>query len=112
MKIKFLSILFLISINIQSTEILCSGSGNRGELIEIQINYSEADNQISIENMIYPLQTNNKFSMVWQNTSDGTIFTNYLSKLNGAMQVISDPPGEEPSIRANLLCVDAKKTLF
>ena len=112
MKIKLLTLMALTPFFINATEIICAGQGNQGELIEIELNYFEAKKEVQIDDMLYPIQIDNKFAIAWSNTADGVEFVNILSKINGSLQVIMNDEEGNQNLRASLQCVEAKKALF
>ena len=113
---KQLALIFttLITIPAFALDILCTGQGNQGELIEIQLDLNARANTVTIENNKYQLTVNNDFVYVWQNTLDDLLFTNVLSRINGTMNVIVDSSDDdqEPNIRAILSCKDKADLLF
>lgn len=112
MKIKLLTLMALTPFFINATEIICTGQGNQGELIEIELNYFEAKKEVQIDDMLYPIQIDNKFAIAWSNTADGVEFVNILSKINGSLQVIMKDEEGNQNLRASLQCIEADKTLF
>ena len=112
MKIKLLILIALTPFYINATEIICSGQGNQGELIEIELNYFEAKKEVQIDDMLYPIQIDNKFAIAWSNKVDGVEFVNILSKINGSLQVIMNDEKGNQNLRASLQCIEADKTLF
>ena len=95
-------------------DVLCTGQGNQGELIEIQLDLNARANTVTIEGNKYDLTVNNDFVYVWQNTLDDLLFTNVLCRINGTMNVIVDSSDDDqqPNIRAILACTDKANILF
>lgn len=113
---KYVAIFFttLITIPAFALDVLCTGQGNQGELIEIQLELNARANSVTIEENKYELTVNNDFVYVWQNELDDLLFTNVLSRINGTMNVIVDSSSDEqePTIRAILACKDKANLLF
>ena len=59
-----------------AVDILCTGQGNQGELIEIELDPNARGNTVTIEGNQYQLTINNDFVYVWQNTLDDLLFNN------------------------------------
>ena len=114
MKQLALCLTTLITIPAFALDILCTGQGNQGELIEIQLDLNARANTVTIENNKYELTVNNDFVYVWQNTLDDLLFTNVVSRITGTMNVIVDSSedDQEPNIRAILACKDKADLLF
>jgi len=112
MKIKLLTLMAVTPFFINATEIICAGQGNKGELIEIELNYFETKKEVQIDDMLYPIQIDNKFAIAWSNTADGVNFVNILSKINGSLQVIINDKEGNQNLRASLQCIQADKALF
>tara|TARA_B100000780_G_scaffold249130_1_gene194720 strand:- start:149 stop:493 length:345 start_codon:yes stop_codon:yes gene_type:complete len=112
MKFKLLTLIAVTPFFASATEIICSGLLSQGELIEIEINYSSANKEIQIVDMLYPIQVDNKFVIAWTNSADGVDFVNILSRINGSLQVfINDQEGNQ-ELRASMQCIDVKNSLF
>ena len=104
----------LIAIPAFAVDILCTGQGNQGELIEIELDLNARANTVTIEGNQYQLTLNNDFVYVWQNTLDDLLFTNVLSRITGTMNVIVDSSQDdlEPNIRAVLASKNKTDLLF
>lgn len=90
--------------------ILCSGATNDSALVEIKVKISTDKNLIQIDDNAFSLQLNNDFALSWTNTVDKIRYDNYLSKITGNLTVFSiNPEQEQPSVRANLICVQENK---
>jgi len=112
MKTGLLTLLTITPFLINGTEIICSGQGSQGELVELDLNYSKEKKEMQIDGMLFPLQIDNKYAIAWSNSADDLDFVNILSRINGSLQVIvSDKEGNQ-SLRASLQCVEAEKALF
>ena len=112
MKLKLLTLIAAAPFFASATEIICSGPGSQGELIEIEINYSSVNKEIQIDDMLYPIQIDNKFAIAWTNSADGVDFVNILSRINGSLQVFKNDQEGNQELRASLQCIDVKKSLF
>jgi hypothetical protein len=95
-------------------DILCTGQGNQGELIEIELDLNARANTVSIEGETYQLTVNSDYVYVWQNELEDLVFTNVLSRINGNLNVLVDngSDDEQPVIRAILSCKDRSNLLF
>ena len=112
MKLKLLSLLTILTFNLQAIEIICTGQVNQGELIELSFEYLQKENQIKMENASYPIQINNQFSIAWTNLVDENNFLHILSKINGSLQVIKNDQDGNQELRASMQCIDIRKSLF
>ena len=114
MKKFALALTFLTTLPAFALDIVCTGQGSAGELIEIQLDLNARANSVSIEGQKYQLTASNDFVYVWQNELDDLVFTNVLSRINGSMNVLVDNSADEeqPTIRAILNCIDKADLLF
>lgn len=112
MKIKLLTLIAAAPFFVSASEIICSGPGSQGELIEIEMNYSSKNKEIQIEDMLYPIKIDNKFVIAWTNSADGVDFINILNRINGSLQVFKNDQEGNQELRASMQCIDVKDSLF
>ena len=114
-KIIFI-VLMGFNMSLLAQDLVCMGNSNQNQLIQIQVKLDKKLGTVELESQKYELSISNDFMHVWQNTIEGQLYTNSLSRLDGSLTVIAEnvmlEGKPQPLVRAVLMCKNKADLVF